>query len=227
MLHSLFLRRRNFVLVALVVALLSSSASGQTEKSPSDVVRDFYKAMREHRFKAAWALTVYKAAATDLTPQEMDDLLPFFEAQSAPIPETIQINSEEIKGDVAQVFVQLPPTEESPQITSKPIDLIRSGGAWIIGTEPEQAKVKAAGHRYFLDAVIDLNHYNMVDVLKRLVGVQALFEQAHNGVFGDAKELLAAGLLSDDMLDPRASGYTVRITVSGDKKSYTAAAEPT
>src|SRR5207237_9148853 len=144
MLHSLLLHRRNFVLVALVVALLSSSASAQTEKSPSDVVRDFYKAMREHRFKAAWALTIYKPATDGLSADEMEELRPFFETQAAPVPEQIVINSEQINGDTAQVFVQLPPTDETPQITSKPVDLIRSGASWIIGTEPEQTKVKQA-----------------------------------------------------------------------------------
>ena len=214
-------------MVALVFILLSSSVSAQTERSPSDVVRDFYKAMREHHFKEAWAMTVYKPAVTDLTPQEMEDLLPFFEAQSAPVPDQIQINSEEIKGNVAQVFVQLPATEATPQINSKPVDLIRSGNAWIIGTEAEQAKVKAAGRRYFLDAVIDLNQDNMEDVLKRLIGVQAVFAQTHNGAFGETKELLAAGLISDDMIDPKTSGYNFHLTLGADKKTFVATAEPT
>src|SRR5215510_14413794 len=110
---------------------------GQAQRAPSDVVREFYKAMREHRFKDAWAMTVYKPAVEGLSAAEMEDLRPFFEAQAAPVPEQIQIDNEQVAGNTAKVFVQLPATDSSPQITSKPVDLIYSGGVWIIGTEAE------------------------------------------------------------------------------------------
>src|SRR6266851_7928599 len=71
-------------------------ASAQTQRSPSDVVREFYKAMREHRFKDAWALTIYKPAVQDLTAEEMEDLRPDFEQKAAQIPEQIQVTSEQI-----------------------------------------------------------------------------------------------------------------------------------
>ena len=54
----------------------------QTQRSPSDVVREFYKAMRERRFKEAWTLTIYKSAVEDLTAQEMEDLLAYLSRQS-------------------------------------------------------------------------------------------------------------------------------------------------
>jgi hypothetical protein len=215
-----------FLIVTFIVVSLSAvSLRAQTERSPSDVVRDFYKAMREHRFKDAWALTVYKPAVEGLSAQEMEDLTPFFEAQAAPIPDQIQIDTEKISGNAAQVFVQLPPAEGSPQITSKPVDMILSGGSWIIGTEAEQESVKKAGHRYFLDAVIDLNQENMADTLKRLVGMEAAYAQAHAGAFGDAKALVAAGLMSDDMFDPKVSCYHFTLTING--KMFVATAEPT
>ena len=212
-----------FLLIPLVCAV-SVNSYGQAQRGPSEVVREFYKAMREHRFKDAWSMSVYKPAIEGLTADEMEDLRPFFKAQAAPIPAQLQIDSEKISGNTAQVFVHLPPTDSSPQLTSKPVDLIKQDGGWIIGTPAEQETVKKAGSRYFVDALIDLNQDNMADILKRLIGMEAVFAQANNGTYGELKALVAAGLMSDDMFDPKLSGYIVRLTING--KTYVATAEP-
>lgn len=215
----------SIILVFLITLASSLTANAQTPRTPSDVVREFYKAMREHRFKDAWSLSVYKPGIEGLSADEMEDLRPFFEAQAAAIPEQVQIDTEKISGNIAQVFVQLPPSDASPQLTSKPVDLIKSDGGWIIGTPAEQETVKKAGGRYFLDALIDLNQDNMADVLKRLIGMEAVYAQANNGAIGELKALVAAGLMSDDMFDPKLSGYTFHLTITG--KTYVATAEPT
>src|ERR1051325_8042136 len=219
------MRFTSLLLFIIASAIVSPISYAQTQRGPSDVVREFYKAMREHRFKDAWSVTVYKEAIEGLTPDEMEDLRPFFEAQAAPIPDQLQIDSEQISGNTAQVFVHLPPSDSSPQLTSKPVDLINAGGVWIIGTQSEQETVKKAGNRYFLDALIDLNQDNMADVLKRLIGMEAVYAQANNGAIGELKALVAAGLMSDDMFDPKLSGYTFHLTING--KTYVATAEPT
>lgn len=169
-------------------------------------------------------MSVYKPAVDGLAVDEMEDLRPFFEAQAAGIPAQIQIDSEKISGSTAQVFVYLPPSDSSPQLTSRPVDLIKSDGGWIIGTPAEQETVKKAGGRYFLDAIIDLNQDNLADVLKRLIGMEAVYAQANNGAYGEVKALVAAGLMSDDMFDPKLSGYTFHLTING--KTYVATAEP-
>src|SRR2546425_5746251 len=66
-------------LLSLVLLGTSSIIHGQTQRGPSDTVREFYKAMREHRFKEAWSLTIYKSAVETLTAEEMEDLRPDFE----------------------------------------------------------------------------------------------------------------------------------------------------
>src|SRR3954463_3339022 len=114
--------------VIILLAATAAAAQGQTQKSPSEVVREFYKAMREHRFKDAWSMSIYKPAIEGLSADEMEDLRPFFEAQAAPIPEQLQIDAERISGSTAQVFVRLAPSDASAQLTSKPVDLIKSGG---------------------------------------------------------------------------------------------------
>lgn len=225
--HSLLLHRRNLVLVALVVALLSGSAGAQTEKSPSDVVRDFYKAMREHRFKDAWSVTIYKPAVDDLNAQEMEDLLPDFELKAAAIPDQVEITGEQIQGNIATVFVKVPVSDATPQVTSEPVNLMKSGASWIIGDEANQAAVKKAGRRFFLDALIEEHQSDIEDLLKRLVAVQVVYAQQHNGESGDVPALIAATLIAKEAADPRASGYSFRITVGADKKSYVATAEPT
>ena len=216
-----------FFSLAIVVALsLCSTALAQTQRGPSDVVRDFYKAMREHRFRDAWAMTVYRAAVEGLTAEEMEDLRATFEERASQIPERIEITGEQISGNTATVFVKLPATESSPQITSQPATLINSGGVWIIGTEADEALVKKAGRRYFLDALITENQNAVEDLLKSLVGVEAIYAQQHNGAFGDLPALIKAGLMSDDVGDPKSIGYNFHIIVGGNGKNFTAAAEP-
>ena len=217
-----------FFVVIFLFSMIPADVAAQNNaaRSPSDVVRDFYKAMHERRFKDAWLMTVYKPAVEGLTAEEMEDLRPTFEAQAAQIPEQIEITGEQVAGNTAKVFVQLPVTDSSPQVTSKPADLINSGGVWIIGTEAEQEIVKKAGRRYFLDALIDLNQTGMEDVLKRLIAVEAVYAQTHDGAFGELKALISAGLMSDDAADPKSTGYNFHLTVAKDGKSFVASAEP-
>ncbi|HEX3083947.1 MAG TPA: hypothetical protein VHP99_05460 [Pyrinomonadaceae bacterium] len=214
----------SIALVSFITVASVLITKAQAPRTPSDVVREFYKAMREHRFKDAWSMSVYKPAVNGLSADEMEDLRPLFEAQAAPIPEQLQIDDEKITGNTAKVFVRLPPSDSSPQVTSKSVDLIKSDGGWIIGTTDEHETVKKAGGRYFLDALIDLNQDNMGDVLKRLVGMEAVYAAAHDGAYGELKALVAAGLMSDDMFDPRLSGYTFHLAING--KTYVATAEP-
>src|SRR5438309_5987778 len=106
-----FLKRSGFVFAILLsgIALdLCTGTTAQTQRGPSDVVRAFYKAMREHRFKDAWSLTIYKSAVEDLSAEEMEDLRPDFEDKAAHIPDQIEITGEQISGNNAAVFVKVP-----------------------------------------------------------------------------------------------------------------------
>ena len=90
--------------------------------------------MREHRFKDAWAMTIYKPAVEDLSAEEMEDLRSDFEQKAAQVPAQIEITGEQIQGNIATVFVRVPVTESTPQVTSEPVNLISSGGVWIMAT---------------------------------------------------------------------------------------------
>ncbi len=217
-----------FSLTLLSAVLLASSSAvpAQTQRSPSDVVREFYKAMREHRFKDAWSITIYKPAVEGLTAEEMEELRVDFEEKAAKIPEQVEIMGEQISANTATVFVKVPVTESTPQITSEPVTLINSGGLWIIGSEADQAEVKKKGHRFFLDALIEEHQSDIEDLLKRLVALEAIYAQQHNGVFGDLPALIKAGLMSDEVGEPKAMGYTFRVALAKDGKGFVASAEP-
>src|SRR5438876_10475020 len=112
------------VAIATICVSASSLAAQNTPRSPSDVVREFYKAMREHRFKDAWSLTIYKPAVQDLSAEEMEDLRPDFEDRATKIPEQVEITAEQINGNVATGFVKVSVSESTPQITSEPVTLL-------------------------------------------------------------------------------------------------------
>jgi hypothetical protein len=229
MFHFRFRRSHVSLSIGLLVIAQLGCASGavaQTQRTPSDVVREFYKAMREHRFKEAWSLTIYKPAVEGLNAEEMEDLRPDFEEKAAAIPDQVEISGEQITGNTATVFVKVPINESTPQIISQPVTLIKSGSDWIIGDEANQAIVKKAGRRFFLDALITQHHSDVEDLLKRVIAVQIVYVQQHDG-FGDLAALINAGLLPKAAGDPKELGYNFRVTVGKDGKSYVAGAEPT
>jgi hypothetical protein len=222
--------RFRFISIAILVCATfncaTPSLAQNVNRAPSDVVREFYKAMREHRFREAFTLTIYKTAVEGLTADEMEVLRPGFEEKASQIPATVEVMSEQISGNIAIVFVKLPSVDNTPQVTTAPVTLISSGGSWIIGSEADQAEVKKAGRRYFLDGLIGEHENDVEDTLKRLVVLEGIYSQRHNGTYGDVAALISGGLMSSDVVDPKLSGYNFRITVAKDGKSYVATAEP-
>ena len=163
-----------------------------TPRTPTDVVREFYKAMREHRYRDAFSLTSYKPAIEGLNAEEMELLRPGFEEKAAAIPATVEITGEQITGNNATVFVKVPLSEGTPQVTSQPLNLIKSGSDWIIlfGTEADAAEIKKAGRRYFLDALIEGHEADVEDFLKRFVIWEGIYNSQHNGTYGDFNALI-------------------------------------
>ena len=68
------------------------------QRSPSETVREFYKALRERKFREAFSLSIYSPRIEPLKPQEFEDLRPDFEkmalAVSERIPEKLEIMGE-------------------------------------------------------------------------------------------------------------------------------------
>jgi hypothetical protein len=208
------------ILLASSVPVLAQAA----QRSPSDTVREFYKAMRARKFREAFAMSIYRPAVDGLRPAEFDDLRSDFDRMAAAIPDQVQLSGEQISGDSATVFVKVKDAESGAQ--PEPIALIRVNGQWIIGDRENQAIVERAGKDFFFNARIDTHHSEVQELLKRIALAELAFSQQHNGQFGDLPALISAGLMPKDLEGTETTGYRFRIIISPDRKSWSAAAEP-
>src|ERR1051325_4507338 len=158
---------RNIVLIALALSCpLAIISAQQPPRSPSDTVRDFYKAMREKRFREAFDLSIYKPAIDPLKPQEFEDLRPDFEKMALAIPAAVNITGEQISGDLATVFLKVKEGDAAEQ--AEPVSLMRVNGVWLLGDRESQAIVNKAGKQFFFDARIKAHHSDVQDMLTRI-----------------------------------------------------------
>lgn len=225
--NTLFSRSCGTTLLFLALLFSAAAQGGAPQtgpRSPSDTVREFYKAMRERRIREAFAMSIYKPAVEGLKPEEFEDLRPDFEVMAAAVPEKVDIYGEQISGDIATVFVKVPNSEKAEQ--AEPITLIRMKGLWIIGDKENQQIVKKAGKTFFFKARIDTHHNDVQEMLRRIPVVQLIYSQKHNGLFADLPTLINAGLMPKDIEGIQSTGYRFYITLAPDAKSYTARAEP-
>lgn len=193
-------------------------------RSPSDTVREFYKAMREKRFREAFALSIYKPAIDPLKPQEFEDLRPDFEKMAAILPDQVNLGGEQISGDLATVFVKVKEGDKPEQL--EPVPLILIDGHWIVGDRENQAVVKKAGKQFFFNARIDIHHSEVQEMLTRVSLAELLYSQQHEGRFGDLATLISLGLLPKDLEGTASTGYRFRVNAPDGGKSWNASAEP-
>jgi hypothetical protein len=193
-------------------------------RSPSDTVREFYKAMREKRFREAFSMSIYKPAIEPLKPQEFEELRPDFEKMAAVIPEQVNLSGEQVSRDIATVFVKVKEGDAPEQ--AQPVTLILVDGVWIIGDKENQAIVKKAGKQFFFNARIDTHHDEVQAMLTRISLAQLLYNQQHNGLFADLATLISLGLLPKDLEGTESTGYRFHVTALAGGKSWNAGAEP-
>jgi hypothetical protein len=221
------LARRGVAVVAAAAVLWSVSMStfAQTpQRSPSDTVREFYKAMREKRFREAFALSIYRPAIEPLKAQELEDLRPDFEKMAVVFPEQVNLGGEQISGDLATVFVKVKEGDNPEQL--EPVPLIKVDGAWLIGDKENQAIVKKAGKQFFFDARINTHHDEVQQMLTRVSLAELLYSQQHDGRFGDLPTLISLGLLPKDLEGTESTGYRFHVNALDGGKTWNAAAEP-
>ena len=215
-----------FILTGLLVCLASLPVMSQqgSPRSPSDTVREFYKAMREKRFREAFGMSIYKPAVEPLKPPEYEDLRPDFEKMAAVIPEQVTLGGEQISGDLATVFVKVKEGDALEQ--SEPVTLILVNGTWIIGDKENEAIVKKAGKQFFFNARIDTHHDEVQAMLTRVSLAELLYSQQHEGRFGDLPTLISLGLLPKDLEGTESTGYRFHVNALDGGKAWNAAAEP-
>ena len=217
-----------FKILLVCVALCSPVLAQTAPRTPSEQVREFYKAMREKRFRDAFAISIYKPAIEGLSKPEYEDLLPDFEkmavAVTEKIPENLELTGEQISGDSATVFVTVLESDGKKKV--EPATLIKIDDAWILGDRENLELVKKAGKQFFFDARINTHHNDVQDMLTRISLAQVVYSQQHQGQFGDLPALIGAGLVPKDIEGIASTGYRFRVNVSPDRKTWHATAEP-
>jgi hypothetical protein len=214
------------VAIAALMVVIAFSAIAQTPpRSPSDTVREFYRIMREGKFREAFALSIYKPAIDPLTPAEFEDLQPDFQRMAAAIPEKLQLTGEQISGDSATVFVKVKEVDATTE-KAEPMSLIRVNGVWIVGDRENEAIVKKAGRDFFFNARIDTHHSEVQSLFQRITLAQVVYGQQHNGQYGNLAELITSGLLPKDLEGTESTGYRFQVNKSADGKTWYATAEP-
>lgn len=205
------------------VAQTSASSATQQQRTPTEVVREHYRAMRERRYRDAFALTVYGPAFDKLKEDELAELRPDFERVAAAIPSEIVTTGEQVSAEEATVFLKLG-TDDAPKV--EPVSLVRERGAWVLGNRNDQEAVKRSGKKFFFETRIEVHHTEVEAMLRRIQTVQAIHAAQNAGAFGDLQQLVRAGLVPADILSPESTGYNFRVTTAGGGKSYGAWAEP-
>jgi hypothetical protein len=221
--------RTRIITLLLLVPLFFSTAAAQAPRTPTEVTREFYKLMRDKKFREAFAISIYRYALEGLSLQELNDLQPDFEKMAAAVGEGIQgpdfITGEQISGDMAAVFLKVPSPDGKEK--TEPISLMKLDNAWVIGDKDSLALVKKQGKKFFFEARINAHHSDVQDMLTRITLAQVVYSQGHNGLFGNLAELVAAGLVPKDIEGIESTGYRFQIVRAPDGKSWYATAEPT
>jgi Domain of unknown function (DUF4878) len=214
------------LLIAMIAG--SSTALAQTPRSPTETVREFYRMMREKRFREAFGMSIYRPALEGLSTQEFEELRPDFEkmamAVSERIPEKVDITGEQVSGDAATVFVKVLDPDGKEKI--EPASLIKLENSWVVGDKENLDVVKKEGKKFFFEARINAHHSDVQDLMTRISLAQVVYAQGHNGQFGNTAELIAAGLVPKDIEGVESTGYRFQIIRSADGKSWYATAEP-
>lgn len=227
-------RIKAFVTMLLSVILLAAApcasrsfifAHTQTSAStPSDAVRQFYKALSEKRFRDALMATALRPAVESLSASEFEELRPDFESMATDA-DKIQLAGEQISGERASVFVKL--VSDAPSDPPIEVQLRRADGNWMVifNDEVERA-AKRDGNKYFFKLRIEAHEQEAQSMLVNIAQKELVYSVQHNNTFTDLQTLVKENLLPEDVLSSKSTGYNFHVTLSADKKSYTAGAEP-
>jgi len=195
--------------------------------SPADTVLAFYTALRERKFREAMFLTNLRPAVEGLTDSELKEFEVDFEVIAKLVPPKIEINGEFITGSKATVTAKLP-NEDLDKDEIQEIKLRKDGEVWIILTvdESAEAKIKQEGKNYFLALRIETHQDEAKAMLDRVAKAEMAFAAQNQGKFGDMEALIASEFLPADVRSSESTGYRYSVTVTPDKKRYSATASP-
>lgn len=211
--------------VIILVALIISPAYGQQAKTPTptptDIVLSFYRALKSKNYIEGFRHSVYWDAVDGLSEAELKDLEPDFARTFSAIPDNIESRGEQITGNQAIVYMKFDGIEK-PQ----PVGLIRVGSDWLVGDQESLAEVKSQGHKFFFNTRMLVNENEVYELLSRLVDAQMIYSRNYQREFASLEELIKLDGLPKELEDKETNGYKFEMTLSADKKSYSAVAIP-
>src|SRR5688500_19156604 len=109
--------------------------------------------MHEKKYREAFAISIYLPAMEGLSAQEFEELRPDFDKMAQAIaeklPASIDINGEQISGDLATVFVKTLDADGKEKV--EPDTLIKISNAWYVGATEYIEMVKKAGKKIFVE----------------------------------------------------------------------------
>jgi hypothetical protein len=228
-------RRTKLQTFALALCLLAAAASARAQTpapttaaaaaqgGPSDVVRAYYTALKESRFRDAMMLSVLRPAVEALSPEELKDFQIDFARLSPSVPADFEITGEQLSGEEATVFVR---TGEGKDLKVEPVNLFRERGAWVIGDRESAAAVRKQGKKFFFEQRIVAHEQDAEDMLRRIQAAQLAYALQHAGGYGDLNALVRAGYVPQDILGTETTGYRFAVQLAADAKSFSARAEP-
>lgn len=197
------------------------------ENSPADTVRVFYKSLREKKFREAMYLTNMRPAMEGLTDAELKEFQVDFNDVAERVPAEIEINGEIISGETAIVTANLP--GDDPELLEvQKIKLRKEGDVWVILTVDgaAEAMIKKEGKNYFYALRIDTHENEAKKLMQKIADVQVVAAAQGDGKYADIPALVAKNLLPADIQTADSTGYNFAVTLSSDKKSYSATATP-
>lgn len=219
------------MLCCALIAMFAGSATmlaQSPQRSPTETMRDFYRLLREKKFREAFGMSIYRPAIDALSAQEFEEFRPDFEkmalAVSEKIPATVDISGEQVSGDTATVFVKVLDADGKEKI--EPATLIKVDNSWIVGDRENLELVKKSGKKFFFETRINAHHADVQDMMTRISLAQVVYSQGHSGQFANTAELITAGLVPKDIEGTESTGYRFQIVRSADGKSWYATAEP-
>ncbi|MDT5270237.1 MAG: hypothetical protein QOH49_2423 [Acidobacteriota bacterium] len=200
-----------------------TSAPAAAQGTPSDVVRAYYTALKESRFRDAMVMTVLRPAVEALNAEEMKDFQTDFARLSPLVPANFRITGEQLSGEEATVFV-MTGDEKEPKV--EPINLIRERGTWVIGDRASADEIKKRGKKFLFEERMAVHEKEGEDMLHRIEAAQLAYALQNLGNYGDLSALVRAGYVPQDILGTETTGYHFTVNVTADAKSFTAHAEP-
>lgn len=210
--------------LAVAVALLSipvPTHAQQKPLTPAETVVSFYRLLREQRYAEGFALSIYREAVEGLSPEELAELTPDFEATFAQIPAKIEIKGEQAAGETATVFALF-----GSDANVQEVGLVRQDGRWLVGDGESLALVRRDKTAFFFNTRIRVNHNEAFSLLKRLSGSQVV-RMKEEKAYGTIEELIAEDkALGADMPGSVGAGYRFTVNVTPDRQAFTVVAVP-